>query len=744
MANGYGGSSGSSGSSSPSGASARSNLSVNAPQQRRVNDQGQLAPEGFHYMPDGTLMSDVEHAKLYSVKAIKNFNLDFSDLPAAGETRTFNILGDKDAEFILEVKDNATGNYYNFNTNTFQSGVTNLEDVLTTQNYEGTIKFPSLTSKDTVNGDFSGGATAITMDTAVASTMAVGDRVTGNDALNNAVITVASIDSTNVFSLSSSTAIDDGTTLGFTGNAQYDIFLYAKPGTRHANYREARFGDNTIDLNSSIGSNSLMMQKVMYQYADVTFVINKLSPNGTVAMTGTGHGTTVINVPRSGSKGKTPFTVTASVASTGSSYQIIKQPDINDIISAKTITIGSAPETLPNENIYPTARTAFDGDDVNGAITSGSVVRMDNTDLSAAIAVGDKITSPKTTSTVDGNFEDTDKFVIDDNCATVMAVGDQVTGFAGESRIVVVKTINPDGDNVKEFDVEQEGGAGVGTTIGDGKQLTFESKVNRSLTTVTVVETSGSATDFTMSQAIQFRDDQPLTFTPQANYQWPVDDISGIPSGALLKATNAPAGTTTSDYSDITTISEGTANEQTIVNYQAPFKTTKGQKATITNGVVTAQPGNLVFSAQCPLVLASDSIDVLGFGGENIINLTGYDVSITDLKIELVPITFTSTAVCNSTTLSVSSVLGIIPNATSISGIGVNAALANPTVTARTATTGTGDLTLSSTQVLENGATFNVIGSGQKAIISGNIEIIRAGTGTGQIYFDVEKLLSVT
>ena len=27
--------------------------------------QRQPAPDGFHYMPDGTLMSDAEHARLY-------------------------------------------------------------------------------------------------------------------------------------------------------------------------------------------------------------------------------------------------------------------------------------------------------------------------------------------------------------------------------------------------------------------------------------------------------------------------------------------------------------------------------------------------------------------------------------------------------------------------------------------------------------------------------------------------------
>ena len=60
-------------------------------------------------------------------------------------------------------------------------------------------KKTSPVTTDTVNGDFSGGATAITMDSAVATKMAVGDRVTVNAELDKSVFTVASIDSTIVF-----------------------------------------------------------------------------------------------------------------------------------------------------------------------------------------------------------------------------------------------------------------------------------------------------------------------------------------------------------------------------------------------------------------------------------------------------------------------------------------------------------------------------------------------------------------
>ena len=46
--------------------------------QSATNAQGQTAPAGYHYMPDGSLMSDAEHTALYGAGVIK-------DIPASGE-----------------------------------------------------------------------------------------------------------------------------------------------------------------------------------------------------------------------------------------------------------------------------------------------------------------------------------------------------------------------------------------------------------------------------------------------------------------------------------------------------------------------------------------------------------------------------------------------------------------------------------------------------------------------------------
>lgn len=59
-----------------------------------------------------------------------------------------------------------------------------------------------------------------------------------------------------------------------------------------------------------------------------------------------------------------------------------------------------------------------------------------------------------------------------------------------------------------------------------------------------------------MSQAIQFRDNQPLTFTPQKNYQWPVNNyVNLIKAGMIVvPGTNVTASTVISRYTDTSTI----------------------------------------------------------------------------------------------------------------------------------------------------------------------------------------------
>ena len=363
-----------------------------------------------------------------------------------------------------------------------------------------------------------------------------------------------------------------------TDDDQYDIYLFTLPGTNHAQYSEVRFGDGSIDINSTTGSNSLLMTKVIYQYTALTLTLNPFSP--TSAITGTAVNDTISISTGEGADAQA-FSMTFTAAN-DKALQIIKQPVHTDILAYVAPTLGAAPVDIPGENIYPTATTAFTGDDINGAITSGAVVRMDNTDLSAVIKVGDKITTPVTTDTVNGEVESGANVVMDAAVATKMAVGDQVTngverGHALNTTVITVTAINV-GGNANKFTLSEA------VLLDDGVTLAFSSKINRSLTTVTVVETSSTATDFTMSQAIQFRDNAPLTFFNQMNYRWPVNNFAHTmkPGFIVSPGGGAVAGTILAKYSDTTTVFAGTNQEKIYINHEVEAVDTLSLKPTIT------------------------------------------------------------------------------------------------------------------------------------------------------------------
>ena len=520
-----------------------------------------------------------------------------------------------------------------------------------------------------------------------------------------------------------------------TDDDQYDIYLYAKPGTKHAEYVEARFPDGTLNINSSNGSNSLMMQKVIYQYTALTLTLTGFSLTGGVAGT---FGTQTISVDRSGTLAQTAFSFTTTAGATAA-YRVLKQPTYEEVLSFLEPTIGSAPEDIYTENIYPTATAAFTGDDVNGAITSGSVVRMDGS-AGTNLTVGDKITTATTTGTIDGAIADGTVVTLDQTCSTIMAVGDQVLGSGADgSGTILEVTVVGTGGNANRFTVNEA------TSFADGATLTFSSKVNRSLTTVTVVATSGTDTDFTMSQAIQFRDNAPLTFFKQKNYRWPIDNIKNIKEGMIVTGTNVTASSTVSSYIDSTVLYAGTDNETVIPNKYIPALDNNNQKPTVSKGVVTVQPGNIIFNNQQILALAGDTIKIGGYGKSLIRDIFGYNVEITDLELTLtVPTTTTSGVVSNSTTIGVADREGIINSVSRIGGIGINPALQNPLVTGGGGADGAGNWTADAAQTLESGITLTVENTGRIATITGNITITKVGTANATLRFDVDKLLSTS
>ena len=358
------------------GSSSSSSSSTTPPSARQstVNAQGLIAPDGYHYMPDGTLMSDIEHARMYGGSGtIESFNLDTTNIKASGEKRRFTITGN--GTFSLMIK-NESDHHYNFNTNKFQAANTRLANVKLQNTYSGNISFPvAPTTTDVVNGAVTSGVKVV-MDNNVATKMEVGDRVTGNAALNAANVTVVELGTdSNVkkFSMSEAIAIADDAVLTFTGSDQYDVFLFAENGTKHANYNEVRFDDNSIDINSSTGSDSLLLRKVIYQTLDI-----RLTFAGTIADGSTPTGfsgfsnsnQTIISAQIGASTGKIPFSFEIEGGSTHS-FKVDRNPTMSDVFIKSTRTIGSF-VAIEGEDVSGSTYYRWSIDNVDG-LTSGMI-----------------------------------------------------------------------------------------------------------------------------------------------------------------------------------------------------------------------------------------------------------------------------------------------------------------------------------------------------------------------------------
>ena len=624
------------------------------------------------------------------MKTIKTFNLDFSDLPATSEHRVFTIIGDDGARFKLQVKDNTTNYYYNFVTNVFQATESSLEESISGL-YTGGVTFPAVTG----------------------------------------------------------------------GDDQYDIFLYAIPSstpeesTQHDTYNEVRLGDGSLDINNSTGSSSLVMQKVIYQYAALTLTLQGYSPNSTVAGT---MATDTISINRGKPQAKTAFSFTTTAGATAA-YRVLKQPVVNDVLAFIEPVIGSAPIDLPGENIYPAVSNTDTVDGTGFAAGTATKIVMD-TNVADKMVVGDKITIATTalTDTVNGAVSSGVKVVMDNNVATKMAVGDRITATLSgvphallnqtNPTIVTVAALDPDGDNVKEFSMSQA------VALSDGETLTFTPKCNRELFTVAALNPDeDNAKEFSYvdsaggsSSRLGVLDGARLSFSNQKNFSWPITKANLIKAGMIIVPnTDVTAGTVVGAYEDKITIFEGTKDVKVIIKNARPAISTVGKKPTIAKGLITAQDGEVVFDKQQVLALAGDTLKVGGYGENEILRVYGWEVKFTDLAIALTaPTTTTTEATSAHATIAVADREGVINTVSTVSGIGINPALADPTLTTGGGLDGAGDWIMSAVQTLESGVTLTVGNTGRIATITGNIEIVKAGTASQTLRFDVEKLLSTS
>ena len=456
-----------------------------------------------------------------------------------------------------------------------------------------------------------------------------------------------------------------------TDDDHYDISITATGDTRHAEYSEVRFGDDSLDINSTTGSNSLLMNKIIYQYTDLTLTLNPFSPGTTIA--GTAGDATITVSSGAGLTEAVAFSTTFTVAN-DKALQITRQPSHLDILSFVSPVVGAAPTYIPGEDIHPAITTAADSTSEGGTGVDGA---------SSDVTVTTHVVS-----------------------STIATVGDRVMS------------------NASPHDL------------------------NNSVVTVTAVS-SGEGKTFTISEAISIADNLVLTFSNQVNYRWPVNNYAHVMKEGFIFIENAnqTADSILAKYSDTTTVFAGTEQEKVYTNYETEAVDTLSLKPTITNGEISTQAGIITFNKQQKLVLAGTTLKAGGYGQNEILSVYGYDVKFTDLAIALTPVTTTTTAASaggSSTNVVLTSMNGILNSVSTVSGIGIDPAVVDPTVASGAGAAGAGTIVLSAAQNLESGATLTFANAGLVATITGNIQILKAGTASQTLRIDINNLLSIT
>ena len=497
-----------------------------------------------------------------ATKVISNFKIDTSNIKSAGQTRTFQVIGSKNAVFSMEVT-NEDGHYYNFYTKTFSATKATLSKIaLRNGVYSGSITFPKVTDDD-----------------------------------------------------------------------HYDILLYAEPSydTKHTLYVESRDANGNVDVNASIGSDSLMLVKKIFQFLDVTLTLTATTINSLTAFSSSSVTNTTIDLTRGQAGGKVPFTIVYT-ANAARNVSIDRQPLEIDIATFVERTIGSA--AIP--------------------------IQGENTDS-------------------DSQFY---KWPIDNIVG--LRKGMMVTRATNVTNGTIIK------DYFTELEIEYR--PEDQQTARQQRELIRETEMQRSAYNSVSRQT-------------------PIDY----NIEKPLQDF-------------IPGERETKTYYEV---------------YEPALQPTG--EATLTDGIVTSQAGNIVFSHQQVDALKDDTIKILGYGMRNIKSLINYELKFTDLKVAITPVTTTTTsAVSNNTSVPVASRNGIRDgNISTVTGIGIDTSSSIPTVASGAgAVSGAGTIVLSAAQTLEDGITLSFGKTSRVATITGNVEVVKAGLADATIRFDLEKFLT--
>lgn len=341
--------------------------------------------------------------------------------------------------------------------------------------------YPAVSDTDTVNGAVTSGTT-VTMDTAVASKIVVGDRVTGNTALNATTATVVSLDSTYAFTLSQAIAIADGITLSFSNQMNYRW-----PVANAVNLKEGMIV--VPDTNVASGTELAIYQEKITLFEDTedekelvlkeVEAVDKSKDTPTVSQgrETVAPGSIVFN-------NQMPLALAEDTLKVGGyGLEEVKR-------------VGGWDISFNNLKVELNEITTL----TNGAVSGSTTITVDS-----AVGIADE-----TTQTIDGATTSSNKVILDS--VDGLFVGQTIYAGTGLSGNPTVTSINEVTKAITLSSVQ---------TFADGVTLTFANSVISGVgidpAVINPYVTNISSLDLTASAAQTLEDNQTLTFTGSGN-----------------------------------------------------------------------------------------------------------------------------------------------------------------------------------------------------------------------------------
>lgn len=582
---------------------------------------GVKAPTGFHYMPNGRLMSDAGHIATsgYIQKKIGGISIDTKDASYLGEIRPFKITGDVGAYFSVELFTLDSGgnpaSWYNFYTEEWSTTVNGLKNIrLGKDGYYNIIKFQENT----------------------------------------------------------------------TSLLTYKLRLIAETTynhkTSHTEYQETRNSDGSLNVNESMGSNSNILTRLIYQDVKKYLYLSCIAPSRYASIADTVDGstsssnrvvvdndTTVYGIQNGDliNESKATWLVVDEVNPDGDNLKEIQWNTAVSLSDGATLTfLPSFNGVTPHSSDSTTGRHTI-------AISTGGEISTKFT-ITIQAPEGRVLSVLRTPTTKDlCTFKN----------VTFESAALAIPGEGGSSIYYRWPVTNIAGlQDGMQLDPARSGG---------GANTTTPATISPYITTETIQRFA--------------KRDYPNILHSQTNTK---EHIRGVDSF------NNPI--TASDRNGVTTAQKG-------------------------NLIFSKQQADALKSDSSVRIFGYGTRKIKSLTDGMSVSISDVEITPTKLSVTTSGATSASTTIPIASTDGGVENLSI---GTAISGANIAAASANPTVVSKAANTGAANIVVSAAQTLESGQKLNIENRAKTLTITGNITVTDFPLSDTTIYLDLERFLT--